>query len=592
MARGKKKVISVEADTSKINESIEESKEKLNSLQDKADDLTGGLVSGFKAVVRGVKQGVKAMTTLRTAVIATGVGALVVAVGSLVSYFQNTEEGAKSLRKAMAFLEILWKNLTDLASELGGAIVWAFENPQEAVKNLWESIKENITNRLEGMMKQFNALGKIMEGVFNLDWDQITEGATELGDAFLQTVTGVEDVREKASAAFDEIKKEIDKAEQSAERYANAIFNTRELIRKLTVENASLNGEIEKQQKIIDDTTLSFEERSKALQKQNKAREKLAENVAKQATAEKNLLEQQIAQTANDEEKAELKQQLAELQAGEIEALNALTVVRLENEQKTREIDLEEFERKKSILQTIQDLETQNIEDENKRYFEELKLEEERTLEELELLKATEEQKQAVRDAFAEQRVAKEKEIQDALDKQKDDADKKEIEDTKNLNKLKVKMALDAAHALGDLIGALSSDSERGARRRFAINKALGIADATVNTAAAIADALAKDGTGFPGSRFIAAATAGATGAAQIATIAKTKFTSTGGGGGGGFSAPSSSIGGGQSAPTAPTLDFDFLNQTPQDTIQAYVLETNVTNSQEANQLIQDQAKL
>lgn len=592
MARGTKKVISVEADTSKINESIEESKEKLNSLQDKADDLTGGLVSGFKAVVRGVKQGVKAMTTLRTAVIATGVGALVVAVGALVSYFQNTEEGAKSLRKAMAFLEILWKNLTDLASELGGAIVWAFEHPQEAIKGLWEALKENVINRIEGSIKAFKALGKVIQGVLDLDWDAVTKGASEFGDAYLQSLTGVENLREKTSEAFDEITKKVDKAVESADRYANAIFNTRNLIQKLTVDNAHLNAEIETQQKIIDDTTRSYEERSNALDKQNIATEKLAENVAKQAAAEESLIRQQIALTSNIEEREELESQLADKQAERIEAEKAVQIVRLENAQKTREIDLEELERKKSILQTIQDLETQNIEDENERYFKELKLEEERTLQELELLRATEEEKQAVRDAFAQQKLAKEKEIQDALDKQKDDADKKEIEDTKNLNKLKIKMALDAANALGGLIGALSSDSERGARRRFAINKALGIADATVNTAAAIADALAKDGTGFPGSRFIAAATAGATGAAQIATIAKTKFTSTGGGGGGGFSAPSPSLGGGQSAPSAPTLDFDFLNQTPQDTIQAYVLETNVTNSQEANQLIQDQAKL
>ena len=385
---------------------------------------------------------------------------------------------------------------------------------------------------------------------------------------------------------------ETEKAIESAQRYAKTITDTRNLIQRLTVENAKLNAEIETQQKIIDDTTRSYTEREAALKLQNEATEQLAVNVAKQAAAEESLLRQEIALTANYQEREELETQLAEKQAERIEAEKAIQIVRLENAQKTREIELEELERQRSIFQTIQDLRTENIEDENEKFFEQLAIQEERTIQELEQLRATEEDKQAVRDEFAAMREAKELEINQKLKAQREEDNKKQLADEKQLQQKKVEIAQNAAAALTGLISALSSDSEAGARRQFRVNKALGIATATVNTAQAVAAALTAGGNPLKlatGQQFVEAGIAAVQGAAQIATIAKTKFQSTGGGGSG-VSLPSTPSGGGA---TVPTLDFSFLEQgANQSAIQSYVLSTDVSNSMEATQLIQDQAKL
>lgn len=594
MARSKKVVLEFEADTSQVTQSVEEVESSVDGLSSSVDNLTGGLASGFSQGVAGAKKMVTGMRTLKGAIAATGVGLLVTAIGSLVSYFQTTEKGAGKLQTAMSFLEIMFKKLTDLVNPLGEAIVAAFEDPQQAVKDLWEAIKENITTRMEGMMKQFLALGKILNGVFKLDWEQITEGASELGTAFVQTVTGTEDFLDKASEFFSEVITETKEAVKQAERYANAMTATQNLIQKLTVDNAKLNAEIETQQKIIDDTTRSYAEREAALKLQNEATEQLAVNVAKQAAAEESLLRQEIALTANYQEREELETQLSEKQAERIEAEKAIQIVRLENAQKTREIELEELERQRSIFQTIQDLRTENIEDENQKFFEQLAIQEERTIQELEQLRATEEEKQAVRDEFAAMRAAKELELQTKLDQEQEAANKKALAEEKQLQQKKVEIAQNAAAALTGLISALSSDSEAGARRQFRINKALGIASATVNTAQAVAAALTAGGNPLKlatGQQFVEAGIAAAQGAAQIATIAKTKFQSTGGGGSG-VNLPSTPSSGGGGA-TVPTLDFSFLEQgANQSAIQSYVLSTDVSNSMEATQLIQDQAKL
>ena len=50
---------------------------------------------------------------------------------------------------AIAFktVEILFNKLFQAVKPLGGALMDAFENPQQALKDLWEAIKTNFLNR-------------------------------------------------------------------------------------------------------------------------------------------------------------------------------------------------------------------------------------------------------------------------------------------------------------------------------------------------------------------------------------------------------------------------------------------------------------
>jgi chromosome segregation ATPase len=62
----------------------------------------GRAAQAFQSMVGGIKKGIVALKTLKGALLATGLGALVVVVGSLVAYFTETERGAQKLRIAMA----------------------------------------------------------------------------------------------------------------------------------------------------------------------------------------------------------------------------------------------------------------------------------------------------------------------------------------------------------------------------------------------------------------------------------------------------------------------------------------------------------
>ena len=129
---------------------------------------------------------------------------------------------------------------------------------------------------------------------------------------------------------------------------------------------------------------------------------------------------------------------------------------------------------------------------------------------------------------------AKEKELQTVRDKYANI----DLAAERKVQQSKFQMAGLALNALMQLNDAFAGMTKKQQKKAFQRNKKLSIASAVVNTAAAIADALAKDAT-FPGSRFIAAASAGVAGAAQVAKIAKTRFESADTGGGTGFTAVS-----------------------------------------------------
>jgi len=163
----------------------------------------------------------------------------------------------------------------------------------------------------------------------------------------------------------------------------------------------------------------------------------------------------------------------------------------------------------------------------------------------------------------------------------------------------KIQMAFSVANSLMSIMDSLGKQDKAGAKRRFQINKALGIAQAGINTYMAVNAALTAGGNPIKlatGAQFVEAGVALTMGLANVAKISATKFNDGGGstassGGGGGSAMGGGGMGGSTSA---PALDLSFLNngQTKAQPIQSYVLATNVTSAQDAQQKIIDQSKL
>ena len=143
--------------------------------------------------------------------------------------------------------------------------------------------------------------------------------------------------------------------------------------------------------------------------------------------------------------------------------------------------------------------------------------------------------------------------------------------------------------------------SEASAKRAFQIQKAVSIAQTTIDTykgaQSIFAAAAANPATIlFPAQPFIAAGLAVAAGIANVAKIASQKFEGGGGvSGGGGGGIPSLGGGGGGSQPSVPAfnaLNLGFLQNRPDQTPKAYVLAQDVSTAVEARDKVRDLARI
>ena len=436
MANKKLKIPVDSSEIKKASENVEKLEDSVSSLNDTIDDTSSalsdigvdtGVFDSLKGKISGAVNGAKkfigSMRTLKGAIAATGIGLLVVALGSLFSYFKNSEKGARTLSIASEALGVIVGKLTNFATDLGEKIFNTFSNPKQAIQDLKDAIVENITNRVTGLIQLFPKLGEAIKLTFKGQW---REAAKVSADAIAMVTLGVEDATDKAAAlgeaavdTFNNIVQETKKAVAEATKYVDGQENLRKTINSLTVENAKLTKELETQQKIGEDTTRGYDERKAALEKAEAAQLKLAQNVAKQAALEEKLLRTDIAKTTNVEERRELENQLSEKIAARIDAENSLAQVQLDLGKVVRELDIEEAERKQGIADIIREANEDSTVSKLEAALTQSRVDEEAAIRELETLRATEAEKQAVRDGFAKQRADLEAEEENAKEEKR-----------------------------------------------------------------------------------------------------------------------------------------------------------------------------
>ena len=525
MAREEEVILKVSADTSNLDRSIEASENAVKNLGTTGqtvvgglDRLTGGLASKFVGAAKGVGTFIKGLNLTKVAIAGTGIGLLVLALGSIVTYFTQSFEGARKFKAILAGLSAGVQVITDRFSSLGSALVSLFSG--------------DIT------------------------------GATE-------------DFRKATRNLKDEIILETAAAKALEEARQALIDRQREQL----VTTAKERSEIKALNLIAEDTTKNINDRIAAADEAGAKERALFEQRKANAEEELSLLEAQMSLGENSEEdiqrRAELEADVFNLAAESLELQTTL-------QNKLNTLKLEAINLTRQQLQAEIDLANETVEGMQKRQEEEVKT-----------LTVTQETAEATLQTrtqnFANQ-VLGSQTTEEQIRQQR----RETFEDFRNQAELASHQALEFAAMTLDIMGSLNTlftkDEEKRAKRSFEIGKKLAIVSTIMNTAEAVGSALAKDGT-FPGSRFIAAAAAGLAGAAQVVTIKRQQFNASGGGGN--VQSPSAPNLTAPSTPTTPQLDLGFLGAGAGQTgFRSYVIASEVSNSQQANQRINDQASL
>jgi len=207
------KAVGIEAD--KTQSKAKESNEAISNGLSALDKQTGGAVSAFKGLQGGITSTIRAFGTLKGAIIATGLGALLIAVTSLVAYFKETERGGDKLAEVMGALGAAVKVVIDRVIGLGEALFKFFQG--------------DFKGAIEGVAGAFKGLG-----------DEIVR-ETKLGRELAKQLNDVEDAE-----------------------------------RALIAQRAIANKQIAEARLIADDVTKSTEQRIAAVARAGAIEEKVA----------------------------------------------------------------------------------------------------------------------------------------------------------------------------------------------------------------------------------------------------------------------------------------------------------------------------
>tara|TARA_R100000963_G_C4645215_1_gene109402 strand:+ start:1543 stop:3570 length:2028 start_codon:yes stop_codon:yes gene_type:complete len=188
------------------------------------DSATGGAASSMTNLVGGVGGATKGFKGMRLAIMATGIGALVIAVTSLATAFTHGADGQNEFIKIMNRIKVVVGNVTDILSSLGKSII-------AGGKALYKLAKGDLKGASDS-------------------WNELKENVNDAGNA-------IKNFGSETAKEFE-----------IADRISKLQIKNAQTQRDLTIERAEANAEIAKLRETASDKfNVSVEERIAALTK-------------------------------------------------------------------------------------------------------------------------------------------------------------------------------------------------------------------------------------------------------------------------------------------------------------------------------------
>jgi len=532
----------------------------------------GAAATAMMALRAGVMKFVASLKTVKMAIAATGIGALVLAAGALATYFANTERGAQKLRVIMSALGATFAVLTDRVIDIVG-----------------------------GFSKLFNG--------------EFLAGAKEIGGAFL--------------GIGDEIRKDV----SAATELTNAFNNLKVSQRELNVETAQRRADIKELNKLAEDVTKSFEDRIKAAEKAAGLEDELLQKRLANAEEQKRIIEAQNELGESTEEDlqkladaeitlANIRMESMELQTTIQNKLNTIKMQEIALSQAAKAAAIEEAkaaeeaakikaEKIKTIEQELADSKIAIIRNEEVRRVLEADANlaaklaeiEGHTQAENELRNNLKQLHQAEVAQIQEEGLNKEVAIlAEAAAKKKaiEDQTEKDVKETEEAKQEYRQAGLSAASSIVGSLGQLAGLMGKQSAESVALQKTMAIAQIAIDTATSISAAIAGATASAAGTGIAAVATTPVFIATQIATVlgalaqVGTIMASVPGpSAGGAISGASANIP--ASAPpsidpvTTNTSELAGAQGAQLAPIQAFVVETEMTGNQQNISQIENQ---
>lgn len=214
----------------------------VNDRLDEFGNRTSGIFSLIGNTVRELFTFIKSLGVLRLALIATGIGAFVLAFASLQRFFTGTKRGAEQLERITKKLGAAFAVVGDIVAAVGEVIAFVVESA------------------LDGVLKLIPALGEAA-----MSQEQITRRQQELAD--IERQLNVE--REKSNAFIQEqlkITNNVTKSSSVRFKAAQNALNEETRISNEQIKLAQEKADLKKEENALNESTIEDLDEQKRLE--------------------------------------------------------------------------------------------------------------------------------------------------------------------------------------------------------------------------------------------------------------------------------------------------------------------------------------
>ena len=264
-----------------------------------------GIKAGFKSVATTAKA---SFATIKAGIMSTGIGALLIAVTALISFFTNTKRGADKLTQTFTAMGAVVDVLTDRLSKVGEAISYVFSGEFRKAGAALKGTFAGITDEIKKEVKAMVELTKRTQALRDAD-NQFMVQKAKTRQEIERARLIAEDETKSAAERLENLKKALELEEKTTQR-------------ELQLARERMN--IQKEEMALSENMAEDEERLAQLQAEIIEKETASIKMRRRVVTEVNALENEI----RAEEKARTDEKLAEA---------ALKIKAIEDEKKAAE---------------------------------------------------------------------------------------------------------------------------------------------------------------------------------------------------------------------------------------------------------------
>lgn len=296
-----------------------------------------------------------AMKIFRGALISTGLGAIIVLLGSLVAYFTSTQEGVDKVARVTTKLKVGFDTLLGVFQNLGKAFKEGFGALFTMIKEAGGLVIDVLVLPIKQTIGVVKGLGNLLTGDFKGAWESVSGPVKELvsdsKEAYDNSKKAMKEMKEAGKSAGEafknagmEMRESLKRAERISEINEKLAASEADFIEQTGI----LKQQFKEQNKIAEDTTKTFQEREEAARKSIEIQRSINKLAKDRNNLEQELLNLKFASNdTSDADRAELakkKAELAEQTAAMLEAettqnnkVNTIHKAMLDEQKKQRE---------------------------------------------------------------------------------------------------------------------------------------------------------------------------------------------------------------------------------------------------------------